>query len=152
MVNLNQRNRNYYLNLFSSAAQITKSPDGTKNSIFKWNIRDLQLGSEAEIALIQMVQTNANSTTGYAIRCLETFADGFDSFNQTSAVLYLGLGMTTPQYTSYHKLIANNLNSISLVITDDFNNSSGIYSGIGTTITFGVILEITDYIDKQNTY
>jgi hypothetical protein len=60
--------RNYYLNLFSSVAEITLN--GSKNAIFKWNIRDLQLGSQAEIALVQIIHTNAANNTGYTFRIL----------------------------------------------------------------------------------
>jgi hypothetical protein len=149
-VDINRVNRSYYLNLFSANAE--KTLKGTKNSIFKWNIRDLQLGSKAEIALVQMVHVNAVNTTGYAIRCLETFADGYDSFNQTSAVLYLGMGLNTPGVPTYHKLISNNLNSITLVCTDTLTSSTTVNDGFGATITFGVILHILDYTDKENTY
>ena len=148
----NEVKRSYYLNLFSANAEITKNATGTKNAIFKWNIRDLQLGSIAEIALVQLVHTNAANATGYAIRCNETYADGFDSYNQTSAILYLGLGLNAPSITTYHKLISNNLNTITLVLTDDLTSSSAVYGGIGTTITFGVILHVIDYVDLQNTY
>lgn len=149
-VDINRVNRSYYLNLFSANAE--KTLKGAKNSIFKWNIRDLQLGSKAEIALVQMVHTNATNTTGYAIRCLETYADGYDSFNQTSAVLYLGLGLNSPSVPTYHKLISNNLNSITLVCTDTLTSTTTVNDGFGTTITFAVILHVIDYIDPQNTY
>ena len=65
------------------------------------------VSSKAEIALVQMVHTSATNSTGYAIRCLETYADGYDSYNQTSAVLYLGLGLNGPSVPTYHKLISN---------------------------------------------
>ena len=149
-VDINRVNRSYYLNLFSANAE--KTLKGTKNSIFKWNIRDLQLGSKAEIALVQMVHTSATNTTGYAIRCLETYADGYDSYNQTSAVLYLGLGLNGPSVPTYHKLISNNLNSITLICTDNLTSSANVDAGFTSTITFAVILHVIDYIDPQNTY
>ena len=93
MVNKNTVKRTYYLNLFSGNAEKTTNLGGTKNITFKWNIRDLQLGTEAEIALVQLVHTNASNGVGYAIRCLDTYQDGHDSYNQTSAILYLGLGL-----------------------------------------------------------
>ena len=83
----NEIKRSYYLNLFSANAEKTTNSQGTKNVIFKWNIRDLQLGSIAEIALVQLVHINAANNTGYAIRCNETYADGFNSFNQTFCIL-----------------------------------------------------------------
>ncbi len=172
--------RNYYLNLFSGNAEITKNSIGTKNSIFKWNIRDLQLGSEAEIGLVQIASVNFNdyitsntnitstintNTTNiintytpttkdslYAIRCLETYADGYDSYNQTSAILYLGLGLNQIINPTFHKLISNNLNSITLVTTDDITNSSAVYNGIDTNIKFGVILQVIDYIDENQKF
>jgi hypothetical protein len=50
--------------------------------MFKWNIRDLQLGFQAEIALVQIIHTNAANNTQYTFRILETFADGYDAYNQ----------------------------------------------------------------------
>ena len=52
MIKINEILRNYYLNLFSTNAEITKS--GNNNYIYKWNIRDLNLGNYAEIGLVQM--------------------------------------------------------------------------------------------------
>lgn len=124
----------------------------TKNKIFKWNIRDLQLGRVAEIALVQIVHTNAVNNTGYAIRCLETFADGFDSYNHTSAIVYLGMGLNTPSIATYHKLISQNLNTITLLCTDDLSGSGHIYDGFNKNISFSAIFEVVDYIDEMNTY
>ena len=126
--NTTEVKRSYYLNLFSGNAEKTTNSAG-KNIQFKWNIRDLQLGSIAEIALVQLVHTNAANGVGYAIRMLETYADGFDSYNQTSAILYLGLGLNQPSIPTYHKLISNNLNTITLVVTDDLTSSSTVSAG-----------------------
>ena len=144
--------RSYYLNLFSASAEKTLNAAGTKNVQFKWNIRDLQLGSEADIALVQIVHTNAVNVTGYTFRILETFADGFDSYNQTSAVVYMGLGLNALSVPTYHKLISNNLNTITIVATDDNSSATTVYGGILTNITFAVILHVVDYIDNENTY
>ena len=152
MVKKNEVKRSYFLNLFSGNAEKTVNSAGTKNIQFRWNIRDLQLGSVAEIGLVQLVHTNASNNVGYAIRCLETYADGYDSYNITSAILYLGLGLNAPSITSYHKLISQNLNCITLVLTDDLTSSSTVYGGINTNITFAIVLEVIDYIDDQNTY
>ena len=152
MVNINNKKRTYYLNLFSASAEKNLSQDGNKNVTFRWNIRDLQLGSIAEIGLVQIVQTNASSTTGYCFRILETYADGYDSFNQTSAIVYLGMGLNQVNIPTYHKLISNNLNSITIVATDDMSSNTAVFGGIDKNITFGIILEVTDYIDPQNTY
>lgn len=152
MVKTNEIKRSYYLNLFSSSAEKIVSSDSNKNISFRWNIRDLQLGSVAEIGLVQIVSTNASSTTGYCLRITETYADGFDSFNQTSAIIYMGYGLTQPNVPTYHKIISNNLNTITLVATDDFSSNSTVYGGINTNIVFGIILHIIDYIDTQNTY
>jgi len=124
----------------------------TRNRIFKWNIRDLQLGRVAEIGLVQLVHTNANNNTGYAIRCLETFADGYDSYNQTSAILYMGQGLNSPSNPTYHKLISNYLNTITFMVTDDNSSSANVNAGFGATITFGVVLHVIDYADPQNTF
>lgn len=133
----------------ASAKVVTRA---TKNKTFKWNIRDLQLGRVAEIALVQLIHTNANNNTGYAIRCLETYADGFDSYNHTSAIVYLGMGLITPSIPTYHKLISQNLNTITLICTDDMTSSANIYTGFNKNITFSAIFEVIDYIDEMNTY
>ena len=148
--NLNEIKRSYFLNLFSGNAE--KRIVNNKVSEFSWNIRDLQLGSIAEISLIQMVSNNASDNTTYCIRCNQCYMDGYDSYNITSAVLYLGLGLKNPEVPSYHKLISNNLNSITLVITDDITSNAGIYTGINSTISFGIVLEVVDYVDSLNTY
>ncbi len=149
-INNTEIKRSYYLNLFSANAE--KTLKGTKNSIFKWNIRDLQLGSYAEIALVQMIHTNAVNGTGYTIRCLETYADGYDSYNQTSAILYMGMGLNNPDVPTYHKLISNYLNTITFMVTDDNTDATTINNGFGSTITFGVVLHVIDYADPQNIY
>jgi hypothetical protein len=152
MVKTNEIKRSYYLNLFSSSAEKVLNGDGSKNVSFRWNIRDLQLGSVAEIGLVQLINTNASSTTGYCFRILETYADGYDSYNQTSAIVYMGIGLLQPDIQTYHKIISNNLNTITIVATDDFSSSSTVYGGINTNITFGLILHVIDYLDLQNTY
>ncbi len=114
--------RSYYLNLFSSAAEKILNATGTKN-----------------------VQC-------FTFRILETYADGFDSYNQTSAVVYMGLGLNQPSIPTYHKLIANNLNTITIVATDDSSSATTVYGGIPTDIKFGIVLHIVDYVDNENTY
>jgi hypothetical protein len=133
----------------AAATIITRT---TRNRTFKWNIRDLQLGRVAEIALIQLAHTNAANNTGYVIRCLETYADGFDSYNHTSAIVYLGMGLNTPSVPTYHKLISQNLNTITLLCTQDLSSSKGIYTGIDDNITFSAVFEVVDYIDEMNIY
>jgi hypothetical protein len=150
IVDINRVNRSYYLNLFSAAAE--KTLNGAKNATFKWNIRDLQLGSNAEIALVQIIHTNAVNGTGYTFRILETYADGYDAYNQTSAIVYMGMGLNAPSIPTYHKLISNNLNSITIIATDDNSSATTVYGGIGATITFAIILHIIDYQDSLNTY
>jgi hypothetical protein len=83
---------------------------------------------------------------------LETFADGFDSYNHTSAILYLGMGLNTPAIPTYHKLISQNLNTITLLCTQDLTSSKGIYSGISDNITFSAVFEVIDYIDENQNY
>lgn len=139
-------------NAKGAGASAIPTTRATKNKIFKWNIRDLQLGRVAEIALVQIVHTNAVNNTGYAIRCLETFADGFDSYNHTSAIVYLGMGLNTPSIPTYHKLISQNLNTITLLCTDDLSGSEHIYDGFNKNISFSAIFEVVDYIDEMNTY
>ena len=139
-------------NAKGAGASAIPTTRATKNKTFKWNIRDLQLGRVAEIALVQIAHTNAANNTGYAIRCLETFADGFDSYNHTSAIVYLGMGLNTPSIPTYHKLISQNLNTITLLCTDDLSGSEHIYDGFNKNISFSAIFEVVDYIDEMNTY
>jgi hypothetical protein len=148
--NTNEIKRTYYLNLFSSNAEV--KTNNSKSSEFTWQIRNLDLVTIAEIALVQIAANNASATTTYCIRCNNCYADGFDSYNATSAVLYLGNGLKSPDNPTYHKLISNNINYITLLITDDITSNSGIYNGIDPNITFRFILEITDFIDSQQKF
>jgi hypothetical protein len=91
-----------------------------------------------------------HTSTGYTFRMLETYQDGYDSCNQTSAVIYMGIGLQTPSIPTYHKLISNNLNSITIVATGDNSAADKVYSGINPAIKFGFILHIIDYFDKDN--
>lgn len=150
--NTNEVKRSYYINLYSANAEIRKSPDGTKNAEFTWNIRDLQLGSIAEIALVQMVHNNGSDNNTYCIRCNETYADGYDGYNQTSAILYLGMGLHSPDTPTYHKLISNNLNKITLVMTDNITSATAIYGGIHTNISFAIILHVIDFRDDLQNF
>jgi hypothetical protein len=147
-----QVKRHYYLNLYSTNAEIRKSPSGLKNSVFTWNIRNLELGTIAEVSLVQIASNNASDFTTYCIRCNDCYQDGFDGFNQTSAVLYLGNGLKNPEYPTEHKLISDNLCSITLVITDDITASTAIYGGINTNISFAVVLQITDFVDSLQNF
>jgi hypothetical protein len=64
----------------------------------------------------------------------------------------MGMGLNAPSITTYHKLISQNLNTITLLCTDDLSSSQNIYSGFNKNITFSAIFEVVDYIDDQNTY
>ena len=144
-------NRNYYLNLFSASAEKTLDPTGAKTIMFKWNIRDLQLGTQAEIGLVQLFHTNApvgHAATAYSFRIAETYADGYDSFNQTSAIVYMGVGFNQPNVPTYHKLMSSHLNTITLVITDDNSAADKVFNGIDKNIVFGVVLHVIDYHDE----
>ena len=155
--------RNYYLNLFSASAEKTinsvldesGSTTGDKVITYKWNIRDLQLGTHAELGLVQIFHTNApagHANTAYSFRIAETYADGYDSFNQTSAIVYMGLGFTPPSIPTYHKLMSSHLNTITLVITDDNSGADKVFNGIDKNIVFGIILHVIDYVDEYNKF
>ncbi len=64
----------------------------------------------------------------------------------------MGMGLKSPETPTYHKLISNNLNSITLVITDDISSSTAIYGGINTNISFAVVLNVVDYIDDLQNF
>ena len=62
--NTNEIKRTYYLNLFSANAEV--KTNNSKSSEFTWQIRNLQLGTIAEIALVQFTANNANANTTFA--------------------------------------------------------------------------------------
>ncbi len=64
----------------------------------------------------------------------------------------MGLGLNAPNTPTYHKLISNDLNTITFVVTDYNTSATTVNHGFGTTITFGVVLHIIDYADPQNTF
>lgn len=148
-VKTNHVNRYYYLNLFSTSAE--KTYNGTHVSIFKWNIRDLKLSSNAVIGLIQLIHDASgvgnHTSTCYTFRLLEAYQDGYDSYNSSSAMIYAGVGLQSPFITSYHKLTTDNLNTITIIATGDNTAADKIYSGIDNGIFFGIVLKIIDYYD-----
>ena len=62
------------------------------------------------------------------------------------------MGLNAPSITTYHKLISNNLNTITLICTDDLTSSANIYTGFNKNISFSVILHVIDYIDELQNY
>jgi hypothetical protein len=151
IVNTNHINRHYYLNLFSTSAE--KIYNGTRIYQFRWNIRNLKLGSNATIALVQMIHdasgVGGHTTTPYSFRLLEAYQDGFDSDNNSSAMIYAGVGLQPPQIATYHKLISDNLNTITIIATGDNTAADKISSGIDSAIFFGIVFEIIDYYDTE---
>ena len=148
----NEIKRNYYLNLFSENAEKKIDSSTLKVTEFSWNIRPLNLGTIAEIGLVQISNNNASDYTTYCFRCQNTYQDGYDSFNQTSAVVYLNNGFHSPQVPTYHKLISDQLNKITIVVTDDITNSNKVYAGINPNISFALIFHIIDYVDPMQLY
>jgi len=114
--------------------------------VFKKIVGGISAANVLNFAEIQLFGIEKNNT--YVIRGINTcFQDGFDSQNHTSAILYMGNGMKKIKNPSYHKLISNNLNSISLSITDSLDLP---YNGINSNINFGVILKIVDYKNQED--
>ncbi len=105
--------RNHYLNLFSVTAEITTKRElvnnvmtNTKNTTLKWNTWDLQLRSQADIALVKIIHTCAANNTGCTFRMLETYAVMM-IYNQISAIVFMGVGMNQISVPTYHKLISD---------------------------------------------
>ncbi len=111
----------------------------------------MKLGSNAVIGLVQMMHQASgvgnHTNTCYSFRLLEAYQDGYDSYNNSSAMIYAGVGLDTPQIPTYHKLTTDNLNTITIIATGDNSASDKIYSGIDSGIFFGIVLEVIDYYD-----
>jgi hypothetical protein len=105
MIKTNEILRQYYFNLFSSSAEITKS--GNNNYIYKWNVRDLKLNN-AEMALIQIANNKATLTEErqYPPKL-------YNSFTNETSLIYLD------QNPVYYETITLN--------TDNINYGSGTY-------------------------
>jgi hypothetical protein len=81
----------------------------------------------------------------YVIRTLNSYNDGWDSQNN-NPVLYLGNDLRKIKNPSYHKLISQNQNQISLTFTDEMNKPN---KGIRDDIDFGMVLHIKDYGEQK---
>jgi len=135
----NQIKRNYYLNLFSENAEIIKYKNN--NHIYNWNIRDLQLGSYAEMALVNINSinddltperqyppkaydsfTNTTSTTGELLNIVPT-----TFFKQTITLNTTGITYGSGNYIIYSssKLPDDTFSSKSLLFNYTLNNSGG---------------------------
>ena len=114
MIKTNEILRQYYFNLFSSSAEITKS--GINNYMYKWNVRDLQLNN-AEIALVQIANNKATITEErqYPPKL-------FNTFTTETTVIYLD------QNPVYFQTITLN--------TDNITYGSGTYD-IYSSSSFG---------------
>ena len=84
----------------------------------------------------------------YIIRCLNCYDDGWDSQNTTSAILYMSNELKSLKQPTYHKLISNNLNRISLQVSNDIDTNKP-YNGWDNKIEFGCVLHIVDNQDNN---
>ena len=82
----------------------------------------------------------------YVIRTLNSYNDGFDS-QYKDPVLYLGDDLRKNKNPSYHKLISQNQNQISLTFSDEIDKPN---KGIRDDIDFGMVLHIKDYGDQHS--
>ena len=88
--------------------------------------------------------TDPTTQNKYIIRSLNTYNDGWDSQNTTSAILYMNNELTSPKQPTYHKINSYDLNRISLQVSNDINQNKS-YNGWDNKIEFGCILHICDY-------
>jgi hypothetical protein len=92
--------------------------------------------------------TDPTTQNKYIIRSLNTYNDGWDSQNTTSAILYMSNELTSPKQPTYHKLNTYNLNKISLQVSNDIDTNKP-YNGWKPEIQFGAVFHICDYEDNN---
>jgi hypothetical protein len=63
-----------------------------------------------------------------------------------------GSEINAPNTPTYHKLISNNLNAITFMVTDDNTAATAVNGRFANNITFAIVLHIIDYADPQNTF
>ena len=92
--------------------------------------------------------TDPTTQNKYIIRSLNTYNDGYDSQNTTSAILYTGNELTSPKQPTYHKLNTQNLNRLLLQVSNDIDTNKP-YNGWKPSIEFGCVLHIVDNEDNN---
>lgn len=82
----------------------------------------------------------------YIIRCNNCFEDGYDSQNNSSAILFMNNRLKTNKNPTYHKIKSYNLNRISLEVSNEIEETD-IFKGWDDTLKFGCVLHIKNYKD-----
>lgn len=82
----------------------------------------------------------------YIIRCSNCYEDGYDSQNNSSAILFMNNRLKTTKNPTYHKIKSYNLNRISLEVSDEIEETN-IFKGWDDTIKFGTVFHIKNYKD-----
>ena len=145
-----QEIKNHYIHLNSASTSATTKNSQNKNAIMEFYINNniqINPNNRCEIALIQMIQSGASSTTGYFIRLKEAIFSGFDSLNEPIGILYAGVGLNSPQIPIYLPLLSMNLNTLTLYLSDDASTSDKLYNGFATSISFALVLHIKEYVN-----
>ena len=82
----------------------------------------------------------------YIIRCSNCYEDGYDSQNNSSAILFMNNRLKTIKNPTYHKIKSYNLNRISLQVSNEIEETD-IFKGWDDTIKFGTVFHIKNYKD-----
>lgn len=82
----------------------------------------------------------------YVIRCNNCYEDGYDSQNNSSAILFMNNRLKTTKNPTYHKIKSYNLNRISLEVSNEIEETDK-FKGWDDTIKFGCMLHIKNYKD-----
>ena len=143
--NTNIENITFNNNFFGKSA----FPDGYYNgNVDDFRIYNYVLSANEVSGLYY--GTDPTTQNKYIIRSLNTYNDGYDSQNTTSAILYTGNELTSPKQPTYHKLNTQNLNRLSLQVSNNIDENKP-YNGWSSNINFGAVFHVIDNGDFEGT-
>lgn len=142
--------RTYYLNLRSFDALATPKPDDIQKVIkYEWNVKDLNLSSQARICVSSMYfqNTDPNDDLPIVIRCPQVQnLNVFDSANGISTIICISNMLHTPTIENWFPLNSQNLNRIELYMSDSIINTN---AGVSITFDFYIQFKIEDYSTEE---
>lgn len=128
--------------------KLYSDPATYNGNIDDLRIYDYVLSPDEVKGLYNGIDPTQNNDNKFIIRALNTYDDGYDSQNTTSAILFADNELISPQKATYHKLNTYDLNRISLQVSNDIETNKP-YNGWDSNIQFGAVLHIRDYKEQD---
>ena len=131
--------------LHSNKADITSS--GNKNITFSWNIPPFQIDELAEMQIGSIASMNASTTNIFTFRVQNPMTYSYTNYCSDGGLPILSSTILNNVNTMFRNdfgitLSQQNINNITLQVSDDFSNPS---AGIPNTVNFVICIIIQEF-------